>query len=76
MMKIVSVAWLLLLAVALAQKADRKEITNSIGMRLAPIEAEVRRRLGNFVIAEDDQTMEGVILAKLREAGQRRWEAV
>jgi nicotinamide-nucleotide amidase len=37
--------------------------------RLAPVEAEVRRRLGNFVIAEDDQTMEGVILAKLLEAG-------
>jgi len=33
--------------------------------KLAPVEAEVRRRLGNFVIAEDDQTLEGVILAKL-----------
>jgi nicotinamide-nucleotide amidase len=33
--------------------------------KLAPIEAEVRRRLGNFVIAEDDQTLEGVILDKL-----------
>jgi nicotinamide-nucleotide amidase len=40
-----------------------------LARRLAPIEAEVRKRLGNFVIAEDDQTMEGVILAKLREAG-------
>ena len=29
----------------------------------------MRKRLGNFVIAEDEQTMEGVILAKLREAG-------
>jgi nicotinamide-nucleotide amidase len=33
--------------------------------KLAPVEAEVRKRLGNFVIAEDDQTLEGVILAKL-----------
>src|SRR5438105_3577640 len=40
-----------------------------LGRRLAPIEVEVRKRLGNFVIAEDDQTMEGVILAKLIEAG-------
>ena len=31
--------------------------------RLAPVEAEVRKRLGNFVIAEDDQTLEGVVLA-------------
>src|SRR5882672_8232101 len=37
--------------------------------RLAPVEAEVRRRLGNFVIAEDDQTLEGVILATLLERG-------
>ncbi len=37
--------------------------------RLAPVEAEVRKRLGNFVIAEDDQTLEGVILATLLERG-------
>ena len=37
--------------------------------RLAPVEAEVRKRLGNFVIAEDDQTLEGVILAALLERG-------
>jgi nicotinamide-nucleotide amidase len=35
--------------------------------RLAPVEAEVRKRLGNFIIAEDDQTLEGVILATLLE---------
>ncbi|MSO92473.1 MAG: CinA family nicotinamide mononucleotide deamidase-related protein [Rhodospirillales bacterium] len=34
--------------------------------RLAPVEAEVRRRLGNFVVAEDEQTIESVILAALR----------
>ncbi len=37
--------------------------------RFAPVEAEVRRRLGNFIIAEDEQTLEGVILARLREGG-------
>jgi nicotinamide-nucleotide amidase len=37
--------------------------------RLAPVEAEVRKRLGNFIIAEDDQTLEGVILATLLERG-------
>ena len=37
--------------------------------RLAPVEAEVRKRLGNFIIAEDDQTLEGVMLATLLERG-------
>jgi nicotinamide-nucleotide amidase len=37
--------------------------------RLAPVEAEVRKRLGNFIIAEDDQTLEGAILATLLERG-------
>ncbi len=36
--------------------------------KVAPIEAEVRRRLGNFIIAEDDQTLEGVVLAELIRA--------
>lgn len=40
-----------------------------LAARLAPVEAEVRRRLGNFVIAEDDQTLEGVVLATLMERG-------
>ena len=40
-----------------------------IATKLAPVEAEVRRRLGNFIIAEDDQTLEGVVLAAL--AAQR-----
>jgi nicotinamide-nucleotide amidase len=35
--------------------------------KLAPLQAEVRRRLGNFILAEDDQTLEGVVLAALRE---------
>jgi nicotinamide-nucleotide amidase len=36
--------------------------------KLAPVEAEVRKRLGNFIIAEDDQTLEGVVLAELIRA--------
>ena len=38
---------------------------NEINRKLAPIEAEVRKRLGNFIMAEDDQTLEGVILSEL-----------
>jgi nicotinamide-nucleotide amidase len=48
-----------------ARGADEADLAR----RLAPVEAEVRKRLGNFVIAEDDQTMESVILGKLIEAG-------
>ena len=48
-----------------ARGADEADLAR----RLGPVETEVRRRLGNFVIAEDEQTMEGVILAKLIEAG-------
>ncbi|MBW8268963.1 CinA family nicotinamide mononucleotide deamidase-related protein [Caldovatus aquaticus] len=33
--------------------------------RLAPVIAEVRRRLGNYLIAEDDATLEGVVLGAL-----------
>jgi nicotinamide-nucleotide amidase len=40
-----------------------------IGRKLAPVEDEVRKRLGNFIIAEDDQTLEGVVLAALSERG-------
>jgi len=29
------------------------------------VEREVRKRLGNFILAEDDQTLEGVVLAAL-----------
>jgi nicotinamide-nucleotide amidase len=36
---------------------------------LAPVEAEVRRRLGNFILAEDDDTLEGNILAALARGG-------
>jgi nicotinamide-nucleotide amidase len=33
-----------------------------IEAKLAPVVAEVRKRLGNFILAEDDDTLEGVIL--------------
>jgi len=35
--------------------------------KLAPVVAEVRKRLGNFILAEDDQTLEGVVLAALTQ---------
>jgi nicotinamide-nucleotide amidase len=34
---------------------------------LAPLEAAVRQRLGNFVVAEDEQTLEGVVISALGE---------
>ncbi len=40
-----------------------------IQAKLAPVQEEVRRRLGNFIIAEDDQTLEGVVLAALAARG-------
>src|ERR1700704_217382 len=36
-----------------------------IEAKLAPVVAEVRKRLGNFILAEDDDTLEGVILKAL-----------
>jgi nicotinamide-nucleotide amidase len=49
----------------MARGADAADLERS----LAPIEAELRRRLGNFIVAEDDQTLEGVIQAALRAQG-------
>ncbi len=41
--------------------------------KLAPVEQEVRKRLGNFILAEDDQKLEGVVLEALaRRAGLAR----
>jgi nicotinamide-nucleotide amidase len=39
--------------------------TDDIQAKLTPVQEEVRRRLGNFIFAEDDQTLEGVVLAAL-----------
>ena len=38
---------------------------DDVGRKLAPITAEVRKRLGNFIMAEDDQPLEGVVVAEL-----------
>src|SRR5262249_15091440 len=38
---------------------------DQIQTKLAPVQEEVRRRLGNFILGEDDQTLEGVVLAAL-----------
>ena len=40
---------------------------DDIQRKLAPVQNEVHKRLGNFIIAEDDQTLEGVVLAELTE---------
>jgi len=49
--------------------AVRGDDEADLAARLAPVEAEVRRRLGNFIVAEDDQTLEGVILDCLAKGG-------
>src|SRR6202035_2672877 len=40
-----------------------------IERKLEPVVAEVRKRLGNFILAEDDDTLEGVILKRLQAEG-------
>ncbi len=40
---------------------------DDIRRKLAPVEAEVRKRFGNFILAEDDQTLEGAVLAELQK---------
>ena len=42
--------------------------TEDVRAKLKPVEAEIRKRLGNFILAEDDQTLEGVVLAELIRA--------
>jgi nicotinamide-nucleotide amidase len=44
-----------------ARGADMDDIRR----KLEVVELEVRRRLGNFILGEDDQTLEGVVLAEL-----------
>lgn len=41
--------------------ANRADIDRKLG----PVQEEVRKRLGNFILAEDDQTLEGTVLASL-----------
>src|SRR3977135_3401432 len=40
---------------------------DDVRRKLAPVTAEVRKRLGNFIMAEDEQTLEGVTLAALAD---------
>jgi nicotinamide-nucleotide amidase len=42
---------------------------DDIRRKLEPVEREIRKRLGNFILAEDDQTLEGAILAELTRCG-------
>ena len=42
--------------------------TTELKRRLDPVEAEVRRRLGNFVVGEDEQSLEQKILDALEDA--------
>jgi nicotinamide-nucleotide amidase len=44
-----------------ARGADMDDIRR----KLEVVEREVRKRLGNFILGEDDQTLEGVVLAEL-----------
>ena len=39
--------------------------TDDTRRKLAPVEREARKRLGNFILSEDDATLEGVVLAGL-----------
>jgi len=48
-----------------ARGATEAELT----AKLAAIEAEVRRRLGNFVVAEDESSLEQVVVEKLKAGG-------
>ena len=38
---------------------------DDIRQKLEPVEREIRKRLGNFILGEDGQTLEGVVLAEL-----------
>jgi nicotinamide-nucleotide amidase len=42
---------------------------DDVRRKLEPVQLEVRKRLGNFILAEDDQTLEGVVLAELTQQG-------
>ncbi len=42
---------------------------DDVRRRLEPVEREVRRRFGNFILAEDDQTLERVVIEALSARG-------
>jgi nicotinamide-nucleotide amidase len=39
---------------------------DDIRAKLEPVQQEVRKRLGNFILGEDDATLEGVVLSELQ----------
>jgi nicotinamide-nucleotide amidase len=42
---------------------------DEVARKLEPVTAAVRQRLGNFIVAEDDRTLEGEVLSALVAAG-------
>ena len=42
-----------------------------VARKLGPVQAAVRERLGNFILGEDDQTLEGVVMAELLKRGAK-----
>ena len=49
--------------------AVRGSDMEDIQRKLSPVQHEVRKRLGNFILAEDDQKLEGVVLEELARRG-------
>ena len=49
--------------------AARGATEAELSAKLSTIEAEVRRRLGNFVVAEDESSLERVVVEKLKAGG-------
>ena len=49
--------------------AVRGADADDLARKLVPVEAEVRRRLGHFVVSEDEQTLEGRLIATLSASG-------
>ncbi len=49
--------------------AARADNTAELEAKLAPLEAAIRQRLGNFIIAEDTATLESVLLEALQARG-------
>lgn len=54
--------------IRIAAKADDAAAAEAL---IAPVEAEIRRRLGDVVFGADETTLEGEIAARLRAAGER-----
>ena len=49
--------------------AIRAADADDLARKLAPLETEIRRRLGNFIVAEDQHSLESVVLDALRARG-------